>query len=57
MSIHAVDKNLYIENVIVDYRDRTSGSTSKLNTYSDGKKVIKTIIKSREKQMYLDEYQ
>lgn len=45
MSIHAVDKNLYIENVIVDYRDRTSGSTSKLNTYSDGKKVIKTIIK------------
>ena len=45
MSIHAVDKNMYIENVIIDYRDRPVGSISKLNTYSDGFKVIKTIIK------------
>lgn len=45
MSIHAVDKNMYIENVIVDYRDRPEGSTSKLNTYSDGFKVLKTIAR------------
>ena len=45
MSIHAVDKNLYVENIIIDYRDRPDGSESKLNTFSDGFKVIKTIIK------------
>lgn len=43
MSIHAVDKNMLIENVIIDYRDRPDGSESKLNTYSDGVKVLKTI--------------
>lgn len=43
MSIHAVDKNMLVENVIIDYRDRPEGSESKLNTYSDGIKVIKTI--------------
>lgn len=43
MSIHAVDKNMLIENVIIDYRDRPEGSESKLNTYSDGVKVLKTI--------------
>ncbi len=43
MSIHAVDKNMYVENVIIDYRDRPEGSESKLNTYSDGMKVLKTI--------------
>lgn len=43
MSIHAVDKNMYVENVIVDYRDRPNGSESKLNTFSDGIKVLKTI--------------
>ena len=43
MSIHAVDKNMYVENVIVDYRDRPNGSESKLNTFSDGTKVLKTI--------------
>ena len=36
MSIHAVDKNMYVENVVIDYRDRPEGSESKLNTYSDG---------------------
>lgn len=45
MSIHAVHKNLMVENVIVTYRDRPEGSESKLNTYSDGIKVIKTIAK------------
>ena len=43
MSIHAMDKNMYVENVIVDYRDRPNGSESKLNTFSDGIKVLKTI--------------
>lgn len=45
MSIHAIDKNMQIENVVIDYRDRPSGSESKLNTYSDGAKVIFTIIR------------
>lgn len=45
MSIHAIDKNMYVENVVVDYRDRPSGSVSKLNTYSDGIKVLKTILR------------
>lgn len=45
MSIHAVDKNMYVENVVIDYRDRPVGSESKLNTYSDGFKVLKTIVK------------
>lgn len=43
MSIHAVDKNMLVENVIIEYRDRPEGSESKLNTYSDGFKVLKTI--------------
>ncbi len=45
MSIHAVDKNMYVENVVIEYRDRPEGSESKLNTYSDGIKVIRTIIR------------
>ena len=45
MSIHAVDKNMFLENVVIEYRDRPEGSESKLNTYSDGFKVIFTIIK------------
>ena len=43
MSIHAVDKNLSVQNYVIDYRDRPEGSESKLNTYSDGIKVLKTI--------------
>ena len=43
MSIHAVDKNMLLDNVIIEYRDRPEGSESKLNTYSDGFKVLKTI--------------
>lgn len=45
MSIHAIDKNLRMKNVIIEYRDRPSGSDSKLDTYSDGIKVLKLIIK------------
>lgn len=45
MSIHAVDKNMYVENVIIDYRDRPEGSESKLNTYTDGIKVLRMIIR------------
>lgn len=45
MSIHASDKNMYVENVVIDYRDRPEGSESKLNTYSDGIKVIMTIAR------------
>lgn len=45
MSIHAIDKNMAVENVVIEYRDRPEGSQSKLNTYSDGFKVIKTMIR------------
>lgn len=45
MTIHAVYNNMQIENVIVDYRDRPEGSVSKLNTYSDGFKVLKMILR------------
>lgn len=45
MSIHAIDKNMFVKNVVIDYRDRIEGSESKLNTYTDGFKVIKTIAK------------
>lgn len=45
MTIHAVYNNMQIENVIVDYRDRPEGSESKLNTFSDGFKVLRTIMK------------
>ncbi len=45
MTIHAVYNNMDVRNVIVQYRDRPEGSESKLSTYSDGIKVIGTIIK------------
>lgn len=43
MSIHAIDKNMFVENEVIEYRDRPEGSESKLNTYSDGFKVLRTI--------------
>lgn len=43
MTIHAVDKNMRLENLIVEYRDRPEFSESKLNTFSDGMKVLRTI--------------
>ena len=45
MTIHAVNTNMYLDNVIIEYRDRPAGSESKLNTFSDGLKVLKTILK------------
>lgn len=45
MSIHAVDKNMQVENVVIEYRDRPAGSVSKLNTYVDGVKVLNTIVR------------
>ena len=44
MTIHALDKNLLIQSMPVQYRDRPEGSESKLNTYSDGIKVLLTIF-------------
>ena len=43
MTIHAIDKNFTLKEMPVQYRDRPEGSVSKLNTYKDGVKVIKTI--------------
>lgn len=45
MTIHAIDKNMQIENVVVQYRDRPEGSESKLDTVSDGNKVLLTIVR------------
>ena len=45
MSIHAVQRNMQVENVVIEYRDRPEGSVSKLNTYSDGARVLGTILK------------
>jgi len=45
MTIHAVFNQMAIANVVVEYRDRPEGSESKLNTYSDGMKVLSLIIK------------
>lgn len=44
MTIHAVNYNLQVENVVVEYRDRSEGSVSKLNTYSDGMRVLHKML-------------
>lgn len=44
MSIHAADKHMQVDNVIIEYRDRPEGSFSKLNTFSDGFKVLTRIL-------------
>lgn len=44
MSIHSISMNMAIENVVIEYRDRPEGSQSKLNTFSDGRKVLLTIF-------------
>ena len=44
MTIHAISMNMSVENVIIEYRDRPEGSESKLNTFSDGMRVLKTIL-------------
>ena len=45
MTIHALDKNFYIEEIPVNYKNRETGSESKLNTFSDGLKVLVTIAR------------
>lgn len=45
MTIHALDKNMKIDHVLIDYRDRPAGSESKLNTVMDGMKVLSTIVR------------
>jgi len=44
MTIHAVNYNMQVDNVVVQYRDRPEGSESKLNTYRDGMKVIRKML-------------
>lgn len=44
MTIHAVNYNMQVENVVVDYRDRPQGSVSKLNTFRDGFRVIRKML-------------
>ena len=44
MTIHALDKNMKIDHVIIQYRDRPEGRASKLNTVKDGLKVLRTIL-------------
>ena len=45
MTIHADYNNMQVDNVVITYRDRPEGSESKLNTYSDGFRVLKTIFR------------
>lgn len=44
MTIHAVNYHMQVDNVIVEYRDRPEGSESKLNTYSDGMRVVRKML-------------
>ena len=45
MTIHALDKNMKIDHVVIPYRDRPDGSQSKLNTVRDGCKVLRTVFR------------
>ncbi len=45
MTIHAINRNMLVRNIVIDYRDRPEGSVSKLNTYADGIRVLMTIVK------------
>ena len=44
MTIHALDKNALIKEIPIEYKDRPRGSISKLNTFKDGYRVLKTIL-------------
>ena len=44
MCIHAIDKHMQIENLKIDYKNRPEGSLSKLNTYLDGIRILKTYL-------------
>ena len=45
MTVFAFDKNLLIREIPIDYKDRPAGSVSKLNTYKDGARILKTILR------------
>lgn len=45
MTLHALDKRFKIKEIEISYKDRPHGSTSKLNTFNDGIKVLFTIFK------------
>lgn len=45
MTIHAIDKNMYMKSIIINYRDRPDGSSSKLDTIPDGIRVLRTIVR------------
>ena len=45
MTIHALHRGMYVKNYVIEYKDRPEGSESKLNTYSDGIKVLATIVR------------
>lgn len=42
MTIHAIDKNMMVDHVVIEYRDRVEEANQKLDTYSDGFKVLKS---------------
>ncbi len=44
MTIHALDKNMKIDHVVIPYRDRPQGSQSKLHTLRDGFRVLRTVV-------------
>lgn len=44
MTIHSLDKKFILVELPVDYKERNEGSYSKLNTFSDGTKILKTIF-------------
>lgn len=44
MTLHSLDKKFLIKEIPIEYRDRPEGSFSKLNTFSDGMRVLKTIL-------------
>lgn len=45
MTIHALHRRMNVKNLVIEYKDRPEGSRSKLNTYSDGIKVLATIVR------------
>ncbi len=45
MTLHALHRRMHVKNLVIEYKDRPEGSESKLNTYSDGIKVLATIVR------------
>jgi glycosyltransferase involved in cell wall biosynthesis len=44
MTLHCLDKRFVLREVPIEYKDRPAGSFSKLNTFSDGLRVLRTIF-------------